>query len=105
MGKNCLKISRLMLLPRNFFSAYLVGDRSRECTSRIELEDPTPDSILVFVSLECVIMSIFRYLKQLANELPQPDDVPSVPASTIIAVNHTVESTLSKKVSLELQLL
>ena len=42
-------------------------------------------------------MSIFRYLKQLANELPQPADVSSVPASTIIAVNHTVESTLSKK--------
>ena len=49
--------------------------------------------------------SIFRYLKQLGNELPQPPDVPSVPASTIIAVNRTMESTLSKKVSLELQLL
>ena len=42
-------------------------------------------------------MSIFRYLKQPANELPQPADVPSVPASTIVAVNRTVESTLSKK--------
>ena len=42
-------------------------------------------------------MSIFRYLKQLVNELPQPADVPSVPASTIVAVNHTVESTLSTK--------
>ena len=42
-------------------------------------------------------MSIFRYLKQLANELPQPADVPSVPASTIVAVNSTMESTLSKK--------
>ena len=36
------------------------------------------------------------YLKQLANELPQPADVPSVPASTIIAVNHIV-STLPPK--------
>ena len=42
-------------------------------------------------------MSIFRYLKQLANELPQPANVPSVPASTIVVVNHTVEPTLSKK--------
>ena len=49
-------------------------------------------------------MSIFRCLKQLANELPQQANVPSVPASTIIAVNRTVESTLSKKASLELQL-
>ena len=48
-------------------------------------------------------MSIFRYLKQLANELPQPAGVPSVPASTIVVVNRTVESTLSKKASLELQ--
>ena len=48
-------------------------------------------------------MSIFRYLKQLANELPQPADVPSVPASTIISVNRTMESTISKKASLELQ--
>ena len=55
---------------------------------------PAADSILVFVSLERVIMSIFRCLKQLANELPQQANVPSVPASTIIAVNRTVESTL-----------
>ena len=34
---------------------------------------------------------IFRYLKQVDNELPQPADVPSAPASTIIGVNHTVE--------------
>ena len=67
---------------------------------RVELVDPTADYILVFVSLERVIMSIFRNLKQLANELPQPAGVPSVPASTIIAVNRTMESTLKKKVSL-----
>ena len=42
-------------------------------------------------------MSIFRYLKQLANELPQPADVPSVPASTIVVVNRIVESTLPKR--------
>ena len=42
-------------------------------------------------------MSILRYLKQLANELPHPAEVPSVPASTIIAVNHAVETTLSRK--------
>ena len=42
-------------------------------------------------------MSIFRYLKQLANELPQPAGVPSVPASTITVVNRSMESTLSKK--------
>ena len=48
-------------------------------------------SILVFLSLEHVIMSIFRYLKQLANELPQPADAPSVPASIIVAVNHIVK--------------
>ena len=59
------------------------------------------DSILVVVSLEHVIMSIFLYLKKLANELPQPADVPSVPASTMVAVNLTLESTLSKKVLLE----
>ena len=48
-------------------------------------------------------MSIFCYLKQLANELPQPADVPSVPTSTIVAVNRIVESTLPKKASLKLQ--
>ena len=42
-------------------------------------------------------MSIFRYLKQTANELPQPDDVPGVPASTIVAVNHTLESNTPPK--------
>ena len=44
-------------------------------------------------------MSIFRYLKQLCNELPQPADVPSVPASTIITVNRTVESTKKRRSS------
>ena len=69
--------------------------------SRVELVDPTAG---LFVSLERVLMSIFRYLKQPANELPQPANVPSVPASTIVVVNYTVEPTLSKKkASLELQ--
>ena len=49
--------------------------------SRVELVDPTAG---LFVSLERVLMSIFRYLKQLVNELPQPADVPSVPASTML---------------------
>ena len=70
---------------------------------RVELVDPAVDSLPLFVLLECVIESIFRYLKHIGNELPQPADVPSVPASTIIAVNRTMESTLSQKVSLELQ--
>ena len=63
------------------------------CPSRVELRSNNR-SILVFVSLERVILSIFRYLKQPANELPQPADVPT---STIVAVNRTVASTLSKR--------
>ena len=38
-------------------------------------------------------MSTFRYLKQLANELPQPADVSSVPASTIVVVNLVLWSS------------
>ena len=104
MGKNFRKISQLMLY-RVIFSpcSWSVIDHvTIACPSRIELRSNNR-SILVFVSLERVILSIFRYLKQPANELPQPADVPSVPASTIVAVNRTVASTSSKKASLELQ--
>ena len=37
------------------------------------------------------------YLKRPSNELPQPSEVPGVPASTVLAVNHSVESTVVKR--------
>ena len=43
------------------------------------------------------LMSILRYLKRPASDLPQPAEVPGVPASTVLAVNRSVESTLVKK--------
>ena len=92
MGKNCWEILQLTLFNNFFLRVVSLA------VIHVELVDPVADSILVFVSLERVIMSIFRYLKQLANELPHPiADVLSVPASTIVAVNCTVESTLSTK--------
>ena len=48
-------------------------------------------------------MSILRYLKRPSNELPQPAQVPGVPASTVLAVNRSVESTVMKKASLMVQ--
>ena len=42
-------------------------------------------------------MSILRYLKGPSNELPQPAEVSGVPASTVLAVNRSVESTVMKR--------
>ena len=63
MGKYCRLFS-----PRS----WSVIGHVISCTLQVELVDPAADSILVFFSLGRVITSIFRYINQLANELPQP---------------------------------
>ena len=52
-------------------------------------------AILLFVHI--TLMSLLRYLKRPSNELPQPAEDPGVPASTVLAVNRSVESTVGKR--------
>ena len=46
-------------------------------------------------------MSILQYLKKPANEgardLPEPGNVAGIPASIVLAANHSVESMLRKR--------
>ena len=98
----------MRFLPRNYFTA----------NARWKFDDPLPAhqsrvlsgyrvagrtvaelrmlcAILLFVHI--TVMSLLRYLKRPSNELPQPAEVPGVPASTVLAVNRSVESTFGKR--------
>ena len=55
------------------------------------------------VTVRAYLNVYITVLKKTSQWLPQPAEVPGVPASTVLAVNCSVESTLAKKVLLTLQ--